>query len=515
MSIRAQSPYGGMGCSRSVIMPLSGQTLQSWRPPTDGGLQAGGLLVSRGMSVDSATAALNATPSKTIRSSDSLLDRERPIVTPFGRQILLECGALPPQAPNSARKESPPLPPSNQVSPRMTCRTTLSTSRPLSFLPPGHVEQSIRATSRPPSRGVSSRADSQSPSRAQLYTSVQMPLQSMLPSMSQPQDFIHHNLCFMLQQHRHIAERHAVARRGQGIYIIDGIEVNIEWQSGVLVVVDGPLRQPLLDYLMVSEVNAEYDSNSIAKTSALHHVPKERRMTFDDTHKKYSRLEAMRVAKEQASIREKAADYVRDGKQVPDELVRKYNKALRMRLRPGRISVSEVVSPEASPQKEPVQCPNQPTPSASTIAAAPHSKGSSLTTLAAHPHESMPLMALITHRGISLNGLPSYSGPAITRSWSGTAFAPNGISQVPNHPAATLISTSGSPVVTAMATHAAPAPMAVIAQTSSQAPIYVRPQVVQGTSWVPTVQCSPQAWTLSPSPPARPVAQMRPTLKSL
>lgn len=35
----------------------------------------------------------------------------------------------------------------------------------------------------------------------------------------------------------------------------------------------------------------------------------------------------MRVRQEQASIREQAADYTLDGKQVPDELVRKYNQA--------------------------------------------------------------------------------------------------------------------------------------------------------------------------------------------
>lgn len=41
----------------------------------------------------------------------------------------------------------------------------------------------------------------------------------------------------------------------------------------------------------------------------------------------------MKVAKEQASIREEAADYALDGKQVPDTLVRRYNKALRSKIR--------------------------------------------------------------------------------------------------------------------------------------------------------------------------------------
>ena len=56
-------------------------------------------------------------------------------------------------------------------------------------------------------------------------------------------------------------------------------------------------------------------------------------MTFDDKHKQYSRLEAMKVAKEQACIREQAADYTLDGKQVPEDLVHKYNQALRTKVR--------------------------------------------------------------------------------------------------------------------------------------------------------------------------------------
>lgn len=61
-------------------------------------------------------------------------------------------------------------------------------------------------------------------------------------------------------------------------------------------------------------------------------------MTFDDVHKNYTRLEAMKVAKEQASIREKAADYTREGRQVPEDLVKKYNKTLRQKLRSGRVN---------------------------------------------------------------------------------------------------------------------------------------------------------------------------------
>merc|ERR1712072_1490282 len=43
----------------------------------------------------------------------------------------------------------------------------------------------------------------------------------------------------------------------------------------------------------------------------------------------------MKVAKEQASIREEAADYQKSGQVVPDHLIKKYNKALRQKLRHG------------------------------------------------------------------------------------------------------------------------------------------------------------------------------------
>ena len=39
-------------------------------------------------------------------------------------------------------------------------------------------------------------------------------------------------------------------------------------------------------------------------------------MSFNDTHKVYSRLEAMKVAKEQANMRERAAEYIKDGREA-------------------------------------------------------------------------------------------------------------------------------------------------------------------------------------------------------
>jgi hypothetical protein len=148
---------------------------------------------------------------------------------------------------------------------------------------------------------------------------------------------------YFLQMHPDVAKQHCIVKKEAAVYEVDMHEVKIEWQHsaevgkpGHLVVVDGPLRQAFADYLAMNENNAFYNTKDIARTSSLHQVPKDKRMTFDDTHKKYSRLEAMRVAKEQAKIREQAADYIKEGREVPDDLVKKYNKALRNKVRPGK-----------------------------------------------------------------------------------------------------------------------------------------------------------------------------------
>lgn len=437
----------------------------------------------------------------------------------------------------------------------------------------------MRAAARATSRAASPqmRCDSHSPARPVFYSrsSIQT-LQAPVHMTTSTKDYIHHHVAFLLQQRRDISQRHTVERRSVGCYLIDGTEVTLEWQSGMLVVVDGPLRQPFLDYLMQSEANAEYDTDSIVKTSALHHVPKERRMTFDDTHKQYSRLEAMRVAKEQASIREKAADYVRDGKQVPDELVRKYNKALRSKLRTGRVSNSDA-SPERPAQPEEASVPRVnsnarkeassknmslvPPVVAAMSATQPGSSGQSITAPAAMTEKFGPTMALITHRGISLNGLPSYSPPPmmpsiITRSWSGTAIQPNSMMQVSHmaQPATIIMATAAAqgaatgssavpsvsaiPVVSAVPVlqgqstsvkQGATTTTTTITYGATGAVSYINgastPLSARGAqvSWTPMVQLqghsyagtSTQAWPMSPAPPSRPVTSMRPTLKSL
>eukprot|EP00435_Cladocopium_sp_Y103_P022021 s1853_g5.t1 len=164
------------------------------------------------------------------------------------------------------------------------------------------------------------------------------------------EDLIHQHVLYVLRKNPDVARLRRVQQVTEGVYLIDGQEVNIEWrhssepgQRGWPIVVDGPMRQPLIDYLRDNEENKEFDLDTVVCTTALHQVPKNKRMTFDDKHKQYSRLEAMKVAKEQASIREQAADYTLDGKQVPDELVRRYNQALRTKVRSNRSKEDRVI----------------------------------------------------------------------------------------------------------------------------------------------------------------------------
>merc|ERR1719162_245047 len=80
-----------------------------------------------------------------------------------------------------------------------------------------------------------------------------------------------------------------------------------------------------------SEANAEFEGQEIGRSS-LHQIPKDRRISFNDQHKVYSRLEAMKVAKEQAVVRERAAVCVKDGRDVPGDIMAKYKKTINQKL---------------------------------------------------------------------------------------------------------------------------------------------------------------------------------------
>lgn len=358
-------------------------------------------------------------------------------------------------------------------------------------------------------------------------------------------DFIHQHVLHFLRTHPRVADALAssLVKKSPGIYNLDDHEVEIEWQhsadpwrSGHLVVVDGPLRQPLEDYLQMGEANAQYNTDTIAKTSNLHHVPKERRMTFDDTHKKYTRLEAMKVAKEQASIREKAAECTKEGKLVPEDLVTKYNKALRQKLRivraredsPTKTMVPEQKAAdredveedkedekeaeedrekekEEEDTEETKEGQNKDAQKPGQIGSA-DPKPQEPCALPAPDLSCPPAVAMITHRGISLNGLPmcvpSYMPPlqALTspcsmpgsmpssmhRSWSGTRMQAPGqaLSWVP------AVKQQGAPPPPTATVYAAPnaaltiskaVPTAFAFTSPSYAPVAVAARAAPGS----------------------------------
>lgn len=74
-------------------------------------------------------------------------------------------------------------------------------------------------------------------------------------------------------------------------------------------------------------------------------------MSFGDQHKVYTRLEAMKVAKEQALVRETHADFLKEGKNAPNDLMDKYKKTLSQKLGPYRRSAPTPESPPRAPEQ--------------------------------------------------------------------------------------------------------------------------------------------------------------------
>lgn len=141
----------------------------------------------------------------------------------------------------------------------------------------------------------------------------------------------------------------SVLQQGQGEYIIDHREVKVGFcRQGFLVVHDGPLRQPFVDYVKKKEGTAVYHSSGL-RNSALTSVPKDSRISFGDEGNRYSRLDAMKVAKEQALFREKAANYVSEGRSVPAELMQKYEKTIDVKLGNNRLRAPKAA--KATPEQ--------------------------------------------------------------------------------------------------------------------------------------------------------------------
>jgi hypothetical protein len=123
-----------------------------------------------------------------------------------------------------------------------------------------------------------------------------------------------------------------------GRYLSNGREIVVEKAVGrfgdqQLKVRDGPLTQNLGDYLTNQDSTEQYSGSVFQVKNALHSIPQDCRMTFHDTGAGYSRVEAMKVAKEQAATRENVAQQLQKGQSIsPGEIQGKYEKMLEKKL---------------------------------------------------------------------------------------------------------------------------------------------------------------------------------------
>jgi len=174
-----------------------------------------------------------------------------------------------------------------------------------------------------------------------------------------PEDLIDQHVAYFLRKNPEVRSRHKIERVRPYTYLLDNREVQIEWQyatepggQGFLVVVDGPLRQPFSDYMMDTEENATYELQDSVQSN-LHLIDRESRFSFNDNFKVYNRLEAMKVAKEQAVFREKAATYVKDGQDLPRDFLDRYKKTIQVKLGHNRPKGVRPSTEEAPPSPEP------------------------------------------------------------------------------------------------------------------------------------------------------------------
>lgn len=202
-----------------------------------------------------------------------------------------------------------------------------------------------------------------------------------VPYEADAEDLLDQHVAYYLRHHPDVQQRRSVKRKVQGSYEVDGREIQVEWQyaaepggQGCLIVVDGPMRQPFCDYMEETDKNVEYDSQTVTSSSSLHQIPRDKRVSFGDEHKVYTRLEAMKVAKEQASVREQAAECVRDGRTVPENLMTQYEKSIRVKLGQGRRRQERPPSPgkEAAPSASPPTTAPPPTSAPPPASAPPH-----------------------------------------------------------------------------------------------------------------------------------------------
>lgn len=178
------------------------------------------------------------------------------------------------------------------------------------------------------------------------------------------EDMLDQQVAYFFTMNPQVKQRHSFNRRPTGAYELNGREIVLEWQppkdasSGghLAVIVDGSTRQPLIDYISnmeasdwmsLDEATASFTGGSCQIPTAGLTAgmppkgglpPKDRVMTFNDLGEGYSRLDAMKVAKEQALVREKAAGYIQAGKALPEDIMENYRRSLQKKLAPVSIS---------------------------------------------------------------------------------------------------------------------------------------------------------------------------------
>jgi hypothetical protein len=203
------------------------------------------------------------------------------------------------------------------------------------------------------------------------------------------EDLLDQHVAYFMRHHPQVQQKHTFVRTRPGVYNFDGREIQVEWhyceepdQPGYLIVIDGPLRQPFADYMANNEKGICYDDKRLAK-SKLEQQSKAQRLSFGDANKMYTRLEAMKVAKEQAVIREKAAEYAHGGYAVPQqELMERYKKTISQKLGERRQrpepkkeeQMPELKMPAEAPVAVPVVAPPAPEPRAPAPPPTAHSK---------------------------------------------------------------------------------------------------------------------------------------------
>jgi len=195
---------------------------------------------------------------------------------------------------------------------------------------------------------------------------------------SEREDLLDQHVAYYLKHHPEVHAKHNISRIRPGVYNDNGREIMVEWhyaedpdQQGYLIAIDGPLRQPFSEYMQGNEQGIFYDDKRLG-VSALQQIPKGKRLSFGDGNKMYSRLEAMKVAKEQAAVRERAADYVKDGMMVPQyELMEKYKKTISQKLGERRQKRPEPEAKLEQTQPQARGCPPAEAPAPVPVAEAP------------------------------------------------------------------------------------------------------------------------------------------------